>query len=470
MGETTVKKAKYPLGFYVSSLAYTFERFAFYGSKPLLILFLVTAINKGGLGIGKTEAAVIAANFTAFTYIAPVIGGFVCDRLLGARYAVTLGCVLMGLGYLVGWKATGIGSINLMIIIVAIGTGLFKGNLAGIIGRLFDDPDQLDSAFSIQYSFVNIGAFLGSAICGYLYMNTFMVNGAMGFRQVFLICGVLVILGGIFFTLFYGALQGQGKKPFKYLTDTQGNVIGEAQTDDKKESKESLAPLTKTEKKRVAAIVFVSFVSIVFWLFYYQQDIVLTLYMTQYANMKVGGFEFSPAHVTTTWNGLLCIFLSLAAAKLWTKLSQRPQGDLSMFQKVTLSFVFLGLAYVVLIVMETVRGVGAPDTSKISVLWLFAFGVVLTLGEICFSPLGNSFVSKWAPKKYLSLLLGVWTFATFVAAKVNGYTQGFVEKLGIYTIFVTFGIVSFVFAVIIFLMTKPLNKLLSEDEEEANEA
>ncbi|MFR4808737.1 MAG: MFS transporter, partial [Peptostreptococcus anaerobius] len=99
------------------------------------------------------------------------------------------------------------------------------------------------------------------------------------------------------------------------------------------------------------------------------------------------------------------------------------------------------------------------------VLWLFLFGALLTLSEICFSPLGNSFISKHAPKKYLSLLLGVWLFASFAAAKLNGYIQIFVEKLGIMTIFTTFAVVSFVTAIILFLLTKPLTKLMKEDEE-----
>ncbi len=186
--------------------------------------------------------------------------------------------------------------------------------------------------------------------------------------------------------------------------------------------------------------------------------------MNKYVNMTLGGFTFAPQHLSTTWNGLLCIFLSLAASKLWFKLSQRPQGDLSMFQKVTISFIFLGVAYVVLIAMELSRGVGADASHQVTVLWLFLFGLLLTIGEICFSPLGNSFVSKFAPKKYFSLLMGVWTFATFVSSKLNGYIQGFVEKLGIYNIFVTFAIVSFVVAVIMFLLTKPLNKLVEDDE------
>lgn len=173
--------------------------------------------------------------------------------------------------------------------------------------------------------------------------------------------------------------------------------------------------------------------------------------------MSLAGVTLSPAHVFTAWNGLLCIFLSLGAAKLWATLAKRPQGDLTMFQKVALSFGFLGLSYTVLIFMELTRGGGEH---KASVLWLLFFGLLLTIGEICFSPLGNSFVSKVAPKKYLSLLLGVWILATFASNKLSGYVQGFIENLGFMTIMVTFSVVSFITMGILFLLSKSLNKLV----------
>lgn len=457
----TAKKAKYPIGFYICCITYTFERFAFYGTKPLLALFLAKSVAEGGIGISQAEAGEIAVWLTSLTYITPIIGGWLSDRFLGARYAVTLGCILMGIGYFCGWQAHSVPMVWVMILVVAIGTAFFKGNLAAIIGRLFDDQDLLDSAFSIQYSFVNIGSFFGSMICATLYMTTFKQGQMLGFRQVFFLCGVLVLLGGLFFTLSYGKLQGQGIKPFKYLTDTQGNIIGEAKHE---KVEKSSAPLTVKQKKNVLGIVLVSAFSIIFWLAYYQQDVVLTFYLEDYINRDLGFFTLSPAHLTTTWNGLLCIFLSLLAAKLWAKLAKRPQGDIPMFGKITLSFLFLGLAYVMLVLTELTRGVGQPAEVQGNVMWIFLFGIFLTIGEICFSPLGNSFVSKYAPKKYLSVLMGVWTVATFFANTINGQFQKIVEKMGIMPVFVTFAIVAFVCAIIMFFLIKPLSKLLTENQ------
>ena len=200
----TAKNAKYPIGFYICCITYTFERFAFYGTKPLLALFLAASVAEGGIGVTKAQAGEIAVWLTSLTYITPIVGGWLSDRFLGARYAVTLGCIIMGLGYFCGWQAHSVPMVWVMILVVSIGTAFFKGNLAAIIGRLFDDQDLLDSAFSIQYSFVNIGSFFGSMICATLYMYTFKQGQMLGFRQVFLLSGILVIIGGIFFTLCYG--------------------------------------------------------------------------------------------------------------------------------------------------------------------------------------------------------------------------------------------------------------------------
>ena len=397
---------------------------------------------------------------TAFTYIAPVLGGYICDNWLGGRYAVSLGMLLMGVGYLAGWQAHSVAMVHVMIIVVSIGTGLFKGNLAAIIGRLFDDKSKLDSAFSVQYSFVNVGAFFGSMLTATLYVTVFRRGDVLGFRQCFLLCAILMFIGAIIFTLSYGTLQNQGIKPFKYLTDVNGNVIG---IQEKEGRKAASAPLTKKEKKGVIAILFVTIMTVFFWLAYYQQDIALTIYMDKYVNMKLFGVTLTPPLITTTIPGFLCIFLSLGAAKIWAALAKRPQGDMTMFQKLTMAFAILGLDYLLLAVMEVTRGVGAPETSQVTVLWLLAFTNILTMAELCFSPLGNSFISKFAPKKYLSLLMGVWPFATFISSKMNGYVQGYVEKLGIFSIFITFMVISFIFAVLLFVLSKPLGKL-TEDE------
>lgn len=463
MQETkTNDKQKHPRGFHACCITFTFERLAFYGAKPLLLMFLITAVTKGGLGIEKTDAAIMAANLTAYTYMAPLIGGIISDRWLGARYAITLGTLLMAVGYMVGWKADSAAMVNLMIILVSIGTGFFKGNLNALIGRQYHNKELLDSAFSLQYSYVNIGAFFGSLITGYLYLHVFNKGDVMGFRQCFLVAALFCVAGAVWFVANWRHLQGQGIKPFKYLTDEKGNIIGSHDTVDKGTDKK--VPLTKLERKRVAAIVLVSLFSVIFWLFYYQQDLALVIYMTDYVNMKIGSFAIPPSWITTTWNGLLCVALGGIMAAIWKKLASRPQGDMNMFKKVGLGFLFVGLAFGVMVVCEVVRGVGADSSVKTSVIWPVMFATVITIGEMCFSPLRNAFVSKYAPKKYLSLLMGVIAISTFGANKLSPFVQMFIEKFDMFPVFVGIFVLLMVCTALIFLTNKKLNRLVEGEE------
>lgn len=461
MGEIN-EKQKHPKGFYACCITFTFERLAFYGAKPLLLLFLITAVAEGGLGVERTDAAIMAANLTAYTYMAPLIGGVICDRWLGARYAITLGYFIMAIGYVAGYRAQGPAGVNAMIILVSIGTGFFKGNLNALIGRQYKSKELLDAAFSIQYSYVNVGAFVGSLLTGYLYLHFFKRGEVLGFRQCLLMAALWCVVGAAWFVLNWRNLQGQGMKPFKYLTDENGNIIGST-VEDKGEAKKD-EPLTKLEKNRVLAIVLVSAFSVLFWLFYYQQDLALVIYMTDYVNMSVGSFEIPPSWITTTWNGLLCVALGGVMAAIWKKLAARPQGDMNMFKKVALSFLFVGLAFGIMVACEAIRGVGADASVKASVLWPFLFSTVITVGEMCFSPLRNSFVSKYAPKKYVSLLMGVIAVSTFGANKLSPFVQAFIEKFDVFPVFVGIFALMLVFAALIWAANGKLNNLVEGEE------
>ena len=465
MGETNTGKSRHPKGFYVCNLTFTFERLAFYGAKPLLLLFLITAVAEGGLGVKDSEATVIAANLTAYTYLAPIVGGYISDRWLGARYAITLGAILMGLGYLIGWKAENASMVNWMVIVVAIGTGFFKGNLSAIQGRLYEDKELLDSAFSIQYSFVNVGSFVGSLLTGYLYLHAFKQGDVLGFRQCFLICAIFCFIDAVWFVANWRHLQGQGIKPFRYKTDVNGNIIGE-EAKKEKGTKEKEKKLSRVERRRVWAIILVSALSVIFWLFYYQQDLALTIYMTKYVKMSIGSFEIAPTWVTTSLNGLLCVALGGVMAAVWAKLAARPKGDLNMFQKVGLGFLFIGLAFGIMVLAELIRGIGKPESVKVSVIYPILFVIVLTVGEMCFSPLRNAFVSKYAPKKYLSLLMGVITISTFGASKLSPYVQTIIEQLNIFPVLLAIFIILLVCAVALFATSSKLNELVEEESDE----
>lgn len=461
MGQATT--AKHPKGLYICGLTFTFERFAYYGSKTLLLLFLAETIAMGGLGIDYVDAAAIAANLTAFTYLAPIFGGMICDRWLGARYCIIIGTLIMAAGYVLGFFATSIIWIHSMIILISIGTGFFKGNLNALVGELYDDNSRKDAAYSILYTFVNLGAFLGSLIVGILYTQTFAVieNGELiqyGFRQCFLLAAAINVVGGIMFASSMKYLGDAGKYPQKMLDKSVEN----------NDNKNSDRPLTKKEKDRVKVIFILSFFSIFFWVFYNQAGSSLALYMKDFVDLSVGNFEIPVMWIETTLNGVLCVVLGPVMAAIWTRLSKRPQGDLSMPQKIALGFTFLALAFVFVIGAEVTRGIGAPSTVKASVLWLVFFVVFQTIGEMCFSPLGNSLVSKIAPAKYLSLLMGVWAAATFVANKSAGYVQAVIEQMGLIQVFIAIPIVLVVGTVVILAINKKIVSMMSDDEEKVD--
>jgi POT family proton-dependent oligopeptide transporter len=443
-----VLKNKRPFGFYICCIAFMFERMAYYSAKYLIFVFVSATVITGGLGLTVVEAAIIQSNLVAFTYLAPLIGGYLSDRHIGARYCVPVGLILMAGGYIVGGSATTVVTMNIMVALVAIGTGLFKGNVSAISGALFEDKRQLDSAFSVQYSFINIGAFIGTTAVGILIATTFAHGDVQGFRSAFILCGIICVIDAVWFLFGMKFLGEIGKKPFK-----EGkNMEKKAKTESK--------PLTRVEKRKVFAIVLISIFSVVFWVFWYLTYLAVYDYGGNFVNMNVSGFAV-PLSWFDSLNSFVCIAMGPVLAVLWFKLSKRPKGDLSLFKKLGLGLSLLGMSFLMLVGAELSRGTG-----KASIIWIIAFGLLLSMGEMLFSPLGNSFVAKYAPNKLYSVLMGVWIFATFIAGKSYGYLYGFAAKFPIIQSYVVIPIILFVFAALLFLFDKKLIKLL-EDEEPA---
>ena len=404
-----VKKGR-PFGFYVCALGFTFERLAFYTMKYLLAIWIATEVASGGLGLSDIEASAMSGSFVAWTYITPLFGGYIADHWISPRICVPLGMILMGLGYLCTWRADSLTLVWAMIILVAVGTGLFKGNLSGINGLLFHDADELDAAFSIQYSFVNIGSFIGTTFIAIL-ATTGLFGLKTSFNTVFLICGIFMFIDAVWFILNGRSLGDAGKKPFK--ADQR-----EFETVSKK--KDGDTKLTSGDIKRIVAIVLVTLFSSVFWMVWYMA------YMPAYfrfgwgngsdymnlANWYIGSFQ-----IPTSWFdsviALVCIILGPVLAMLWAKLAKRPKGDMSMFKKTALGIILVGISYIVMVVADKIAAVNG----QCSVFWLALVCLLMSVGEMVFSPLGNSFISKLAPAKVLGLLLGFWPIAVFLAQK-----------------------------------------------------
>lgn len=451
--ESSVKtKKKYPLGFYVCSLSFTFERMAFYSSKWLIAIFIAASAAKGGLGLTPADGAKMTANLVAFTYLTPILGGFIADKWINPRLCVPLGSILMGLGYMCGWQASVQSSsmyVWLMILLVSIGTGLFKGNLSGINGRLFDNKEDLDGAFSIQYSFVNIGSFIGTTFVSFIAYST------IGFGGTFLICGLLLFLDAIWFVIGGKLTFGDvGKKPFKVdeVTEASGKKIEKVEDD----------PLTKKEKLRVGAILLVTLFSIVFWVVWYLTSMPILYHWgpdfdyANKANWMIGNFTV-PSSWFDSLNALCCIVLGPILAKVWAKKAKSKKGDLSMFKKTALGMLFLGVAFGVMAVAEVVRGDGQAN-----LMWIVMVGILMSLGEMVFSPLGNSFISKFSPAKLLGLMMGIWPVAVFIAGKAYGYLYEYLSKFSFAPAYALVGVIVLVCGILLWSLDKKLNKLVED--------
>ncbi|MDY3118934.1 MAG: peptide MFS transporter [Peptoniphilus sp.] len=441
-------KTKMPFGFYIVSLGFSMERFAFYSAKWLMTVMIAAAVVDGGLGMTDADAAKISANLVAMTYIAPLIGSIISDRFIGARYLIPVGMILMGVGYLIGWQADSVAMINLMIFVVSVGTGLFKPQSNAITGRLFNDPKLLDMAFSTQYSFVNIGSFIGTTVIGVLALSK-------GYSFCFLVCGIIMFVNAVWFVWGWRYLGDAGKRPFK--------VDERKALDAEDEEKEEQRPLTTIEKKRVGAIILVSAFSTVFWLFWY------LAYMPVYfhwagdnpaANWMIGNFE-----VPTAWfdslNALCCITMGPLLGAFWAKRARSAKGDFNMFQKTSFGMMLLGLAYVIFAVADIARGGGLANLG-----WLIAFGITLSLGEMVFSPLGNSFISKFAPARLLSVMMSVWTLAVFASAKTYGYLYEFTLNFPFAKTYFVIAAIAIVCGIVLFVLSPKLNGLVVEDDHE----
>ena len=451
--DSTVKR-KGGLGFWICNFAFTLERFSFYSVKWLIVQFLIASVANGGLGVAKENGATYQSFFVAFTYLAPLFGSYISDYFVGAKYLVPIGMVLISVGYFFGFRSSSLTDVAIMIALASIGTGLFKPQTNSITGKLFSDPKDLDMAFSTQYSMVNLGSFIGTTSVG-------LIAGARGYRICFLVCSIVMLVNAVMFFLGWGPLGEAGAKPFKDSAEA-------AASKETIKTAEPSRPLTQIEKQRVLAIIAVSLFSSIFWIFWYLAY--LPVYdhwgamndAKEFINMNWKLFGFTiPTSFFDSENGLLCILLGPALGLLWARDAKRAGGGLSIFKHTALGMGILGLAFVVSALAEITRA-GRPA----SLLWVVVFGFCLSLGEMTFSPLGNSFISKFAPGKLLSKMMAVWTFAIFIAGLSYGTLYNIISKMPFAAASFGIAILLIVLAAVLWIMDKKLNSLITNDQVE----
>ncbi|HET8816505.1 MAG TPA: peptide MFS transporter [Pseudidiomarina sp.] len=398
----------HPKGLYILFTAEMWERFSYYGMRALLVLTLVAATEglNPGFGMSDADALSLYATYTGLVYFTPIIGGWLADNFLGQRLSILLGGILMAAGQFVLFMATP-HSIDLFYVglgLLIAGNGMFKPNISTIVGDLYPRGDaRRDSAFSIFYMGINLGAFIAPFIT-----STLGESPDFGWRWGYFAAGVGMTLAVLTQVLFFQ----------RYLGDV-GRVPGAKQ--DITNSGGKKQPLTKIEHDRLRVILFLFVFVTVFWLAFEQAGGLMNIYADRYTDRSWGDSEI-PAGYFQSLNPLFILLFAPIFSVLWVYLNKRdksPDAPIKVF--VGLLLTALGFVFLILGLFEI------QTTGKANMMWLVLAYLFHTLGELCISPVGLSLMTKLAPLRLASLVMGIWFLMPAIASKIAGEIGAFSE-------------------------------------------
>ena len=496
----------HPAGLFILFFTEMWERFSYYGMRALLVLFLVAKIVDGGWGWERADALTLYGIYTGLVYLTPIIGGMIADRWTGYRKAVVWGALLMTLGHgaMAMEGVTGY-SFYVGLLLLIIGNGLFKPNISSMVGKLYKDQGKSkDAGYTIFYMGINAGAFLGILLCGY-------VGEKVGWHYGFGLAGIFMLVGMIQF----------------YFTQTIFGSIGLDPKDLSKTAKSDTAITEKHSAKvnndRLIVIGIFSFFVIFFWWAFEQAGGSMTIFASDYTNRILSGYratlfkivnsiltiapmgiitwvllllckktfdtykkaniilslgffiiwgiviwmlytEFTSltTEVPASWFGILNSFFIIAFAPIFSKIwasKYSPSGPI----KFAIGLLFLGVGFGVLSFGSMGIPLGAK-TGEASMVFLIIAYLFHTLGELCVSPVGLSYVSKLAPVKLVGFMFGIWFVANFIANSLAGFTGSFidpiVEEYGMSKFFLIFTIIPMVASVTMVLLNKQMKKMM----------
>jgi POT family proton-dependent oligopeptide transporter len=429
----------------LSTLFFTemWERFSYYGMRAFLILYMTAPAAAGGLGMADADAASIYGTYTGSVWGAAILGGIVADRFLGQYRSVLIGGIIIALGHFtLAFKALPFFYSGLGLIVV--GTGLLKPNVSTLVGSLYERGDaRRDAGFSIFYMGINLGAFIGPLIAGYLAQR---VDWHLGVASA----GVGMTFGVTQYILGKKRLQPALDRltGSPSATSSRGGATSHAASD--------AFRFTRAEWKRMGAIVIFFLVAILFWGAYEQAGSTLNLFADRFTRLDVFGFSF-PSSWFQSVQPIFVILLAPVFAWLWVRLGRHEP---SVAAKFAFGLLFMGLAFLILIpagaMAQSAQGV------RVSPWWLVASYGISELGELCLSPVGLSAVTTLAPVRIVGLMMGVWFLSNAFGNKLAGWAASFFSTMPLQTLFGDVSAVLLVAAVVMFLLVKPIRRLTNE--------
>jgi proton-dependent oligopeptide transporter, POT family len=447
---------KHPKGLYLLFFTELWERYSYYGMRALLVLYLTTAFVSGGLGVEPAQALSLYGIYTGAVYFTPILGGWLTDRYIGLRKAITIGGITMACGDFTIFLTHSQIGLYIGLALLVIGNGFFKPNISTLVGELYPRNDKRkDAAFTIFYMGINLGAFFAPLIAGFLAEDLFLrplEDGTMhyGFKWAFLASSLGMITGQLIFSAFSKRYLGNvGLKPNKQLAQ---------------ESNENQnVPLSPKEKQRTRAILIIACFVVFFWAGFEQAGSSFTLYTKYFIDRDIFGYTVPVAWFQSV-NPLFIIILAPILSGVWLKLSQSKRGDLNMTTKMAIGMILLGLGFMILIPAVLQTGSDEQNiVTRANIMFIIFTYLFHTLGELFLSPVGLSLVSKVAPVKIASLLMGVWMAAIGVASLLAGQLASLTATMGYLEIFATIGAVAIILGLILLAISKKLVSMMKEE-------
>ena len=445
MSDTTIKQKElfgHPVGLYVLFFTEMWERFSYYGMRAIFVLYLVakTDIDNAGLGWTNGETLALYGWYTMLVYVAGIPGGWLADKVFGQKKAVLYGGILLVAGHSILaieelWAFyTGLG-------LIISGVGMLKPNISTMVGGLYKQGDiRRDKGFTIFYIGINLGAFLSSLIVGY-------VGEVHGWHYGFGLAGIGMTLGLIQYIV--------GQKHLKHV----GNFLGASKNDEEKALMKK--PLTQVEKDRIVVLLISFLLVIVFWGAFEQAGGLMNIYAKENTNRMLMGWEV-PASWFQSLNAMFIIFLGTSVAAYWANRKLKGKISTSLF-KMIIGLIIMGTGFFFM----SAASAEFNSTGASAMYWLVLAYLFHTVGELCISPVALSYITKLAPVKYGSLMMGVYFAMTGFGNKVAGLLGESASKLGEFTIFTGIAVFCVAFGLIVMIFRKKLEVLThgAEDNE-----
>jgi proton-dependent oligopeptide transporter, POT family len=469
----------HPKGLWVLFGTEMWERFNFYGMRAILTLYLINAF-----AMKEADSSLIYGAFLALCYLTPMLGGYISDNFLGNRNCIMIGGTLMAIGQFILFFGASIFDtqldlsktmLYLALGIIIFGNGFFKPNISSMVSSLYpsSQKNKLDSAFTIFYMGINLGAFLGQTICP--IVGDVKIDGLQdkfAFKWGFLAAGVAMVLGTLIFYFLkdkyvvtpnnepIGGLpkndvtriseEGESNKAsfstmaiigsivsfivlfftFRYLLGGT-NIIKTVIYPTIYASGITLAglilsdsTLTKIEKNRIWVIYIVSFFVIFFWAAFEQAGSSLTFIADKQTDRHFFGYNM-PASMVQVFNGIFVFAFAAPFSFLWDKLRARDKEPISP-AKQAIGLLLIAISY--FIIANNVKDLG--NSGLLAVKWIILLYLIQTFGELCLSPIGLSLVGKLAPKRFGSLLFGVWFIANAAGYALAGSLGALIPATG----------------------------------------